>query len=152
MKRSVCIFLLIALLGGVIMTSCETTPPLMEPYALENIRVWPESGTVMTESEGKYVLALDENAPEELTFTDWYNNTHTEKLPLNGVSLFIDIGFPAPDGKVELKGASGSYKVYASDDGYNFTKYLGEFDTDTFEFDTDCKAFNIVFEKKERYP
>ena len=148
MKRSVCIFLLIALLGGILMTSCETTPPLMEPYALENIRVWPESGTVMTESEGKYVLALDENAPEELTFTDWYNNTHTEKLPLNGVSLFIDIGFPAPDGKVELKGASGSYKVYASDDGYNFTKYLGEFDTDTFKFGTNCKAFNIVFEKK----
>ena len=146
MRKHICLFLCIFLLGGILMTSCEK--PVMEPYVLENLRIWPESGTVMTESEGKYSLALDENMPEELTFTDWYNNTHTEKLPLNGVSVFIDIGFPAPDGKVELKGASGSYKVYASDDGYNFTKYLGEFDTDTFNFNTDCKAFNIVFEKK----
>ncbi|MBO7162002.1 MAG: discoidin domain-containing protein, partial [Clostridia bacterium] len=127
------------------MTSCEK--PITEPYVLENIRVWPESGTVMTESEGKYSLTLDENIPEELEFTDWYNATHKEKNPVDRVSLFIDIGFPAPNGTVELKGANCAYKVYASDDGYNFTKFLGEFDTDTFSFNTDSKAFNIVFEK-----
>ncbi len=148
MKKTVCFLLITIIIGGILMTSCETTPAPTEPYALENIRVWPESGTVMTESEGQYVLALDENAPEELTFTDWYNNTHVEKLPLSGVSVFIDIGFPAQSGKVELKGADCSYKVFASDDGYNFTKFLGEFDTETFEFNTDCKAFNIVFEKE----
>ncbi|MBR2914552.1 MAG: DUF4434 domain-containing protein [Clostridia bacterium] len=127
------------------MTSCEK--PVMEPYVLENIRIWPESGTVMTESEGKRALALDKNMPEELEFTDWYNATHKEKNPVDRVSLFIDIGFPAPNGKVELKGAGCAYKVFASDDGYNFTKFLGEFETDTFEFGTECKAFNIVFEK-----
>lgn len=148
MKKTVCLLLITLIFGGLLMTSCETTPPLTEPYVLENIRVWPESGTVMTESGETRTLSLDGSAPEELTFTDWYNNTHVEKLPLSGVSLFIDIGFPAPDGKVELKGADCSYKVYASDDGYNFTRYLGEFDTDTFEFNTECKAFNIVFEKE----
>ena len=132
-------------MGGILMTSCEK--PVMEPYVLENLRIWPESGTVMTKSEGGHTLTLDENMPEELEFTDWYNATHKEKNPVDRVSLFIDIGFPAPNGKVELKGVNCSYKVYASDDGYNFTKFLGEFDTDTFNFNTDCKAFNIVFEK-----
>lgn len=145
MKKHICLFLCIFLLGGIFMTSCEK--PITEPYVLENIRVWPESGTVMTKSEEGYALTLDENIPEELEFTDWYNNTHTEKTPVDRVSLFVDMGFPAPDGKVELKGADCAYKVFASDDGYNFTKFLGEFDTDTFEFDTVCKAFNIVFEK-----
>ena len=145
MRKHICLFLCIFLIGGIFMTSCEK--PITEPYVLENIRVWPESGTVMTKSEGKYSLTLDENMPEELEFTDWYNATHKEKNPVDRVSLFIDIGFPAPDGKVELKGTNCSYKVYASDDGYNFTKFLGEFDTDTFNFNTDCKAFNIVFEK-----
>ena len=145
MRKHICLFLCIFLIGGIFMTSCEK--PITEPYVLENIRVWPESGTVMTESEGKYSLTLDENIPEELEFTDWYNTTHKEKNPVDRVSLFIDIGFPAPNGTVELKGANCAYKVYASDDGYNFTKFLGEFDTDTFSFNTDSKAFNIVFEK-----
>ncbi|MBO5981179.1 MAG: DUF4434 domain-containing protein [Clostridia bacterium] len=145
MKKTLCLFLIFTIMGGILMTSCEK--PVMEPYVLENLRIWPESGTVMTKSEGGHTLTLDENMPEELEFTDWYNATHKEKNPVDRVSLFIDIGFPAPNGKVELKGADCSYKVYASDDGYNFTKFLGEFDTDTFNFNTDCKAFNIVFEK-----
>ena len=145
MKKTLCLFLILTIMGGIFMTSCEK--PVMEPYVLENIRIWPESGTVMTESEGKRTLALDKNMPEELEFTDWYNATHKEKIPVDRVSLFIDIGFPAPNGKVELKGAGCAYKVFASDDGYNFTKFLGEFETDTFEFGTECKAFNIVFEK-----
>lgn len=145
MKKTLCLFLILTIMGGIFMTSCEK--PVMEPYVLENIRIWPESGTVMTESEGKRTLALDKNMPEELEFTDWYNATHKEKNPVDRVSLFIDIGFPAPNGKVELKGAGCAYKVFASDDGYNFTKFLGEFETDTFEFGTECKAFNIVFEK-----
>jgi len=145
MKKTLCLFLILTIMGGIFMTSCEK--PVMEPYVLENIRIWPESGTVMTESKGKRTLALDKNMPEELEFTDWYNATHKEKIPVDRVSLFIDIGFPAPNGKVELKGAGCAYKVFASDDGYNFTKFLGEFETDTFEFGTECKAFNIVFEK-----
>lgn len=145
MKKTLCLFLILTIMGGIFMTSCEK--PVMEPYVLENIRIWPESGTVMTESEGKRTLALDKNMPEELEFTDWYNAAHKEKNPVDRVSLFIDIGFPAPNGKVELKGAGCAYKVFASDDGYNFTKFLGEFETDTFEFGTECKAFNIVFEK-----
>lgn len=145
MKKTLCLFLILTIMGGIFMTSCEK--PVMEMYVLENIRIWPESGTVMTESEGKRTLAPDKNMPEELEFTDWYNATHKEKIPVDRVSLFIDIGFPAPNGKVELKGAGCAYKVFASDDGYNFTKFLGEFETDTFEFGTECKAFNIVFEK-----
>lgn len=145
MKKTLCLFLILTIMGGIFMTSCEK--PVMEMYVLENVRIWPESGTVMTESEGKRTLALDKNMPEELEFTDWYNATHKEKNPVDRVSLFIDIGFPAPNGKVELKGAGCAYKVFASDDGYNFTKFLGEFETDTFEFGTECKAFNIVFEK-----
>lgn len=145
MKKTLCLFLILTIMGGIFMTSCEK--PVMEPYVLENIRIWPESGTVMTESEGKRTLALDKNMPEELEFSDWYNATHKEKIPVDRVSLFIDIGFPAPNGKVELNGAGCAYKVFASDDGYNFTKFLGEFETDTFEFGTECKAFNIVFEK-----
>ncbi len=145
MKKAVCLFLVLTMLGGIFMTSCEK--PVTEPYVLENIRIWPESGTVMTKSEEGYALALDENMPEELSFTDWYNNTHTEKMPVEDVSLFIDIGFPAPEGKVELGGAEGvKYKVFASDDGYNFTRYLGEFEGSVFEFDTRAKAFNVVFD------
>lgn len=146
MKKTVCLLLITLIFGGMLMTGCENTAS--EPQMLENIRIWAETGTVMTETDGVLVLKKDDSAPAELTFTDWYNNTHVEKLDLKGVSLFIDTGFPAPKGKVELKGADCSYKVYASDDGYNFTKFLGRFDTDTFEFDTLCKAFNIVFEKE----
>lgn len=128
------------------MVGCDNVST--EPYVLENLRIWAETGTVMTEANGKRVLEKDVNTPEELTFTDWYNNTHAEKFNFKGVSLFIDVGFPAPNGKVELKGADCPYEVYASDDGYNFTRYLGEFDTDTFEFNTEIKAFNIVFDKE----
>ena len=62
------------------MTGCENTAS--EPQMLENIRIWAETGTVMTETEGVRVLKKDDSAPAELTFTDWYNNTHVEKLEL----------------------------------------------------------------------
>ncbi len=145
MKKTVCLFLILIILGGMLMIGCENVAT--EPQMLENIRIWAETGTVLTETDGTRVLQKDKNAPAELTFTDWYNNTHTEKFNFKGVSLFIDIGFPAEGGKITLGGAEKvTYRVFASDDGYNFTRFLGTFTGSEFEFTGKYKAFNIIFQ------
>ena len=144
MRKTLCFFLILSILGGILMTSCDNTAEATQE--IKNIRIWAETGTVLSQADGKQILEKDKNMPTELTFTDWYSNTHTEKTPFEGVSVFVDIGFPAREGKVTISGAEGTeYKVYASDDGYNFTKYLGKFSQNSFEFSEYCKAFNIVF-------
>ncbi len=53
MKKAVCLFLVLTILGGMLMTGCENTA--REPQMLENIRIWAETGTVMTETDGALV-------------------------------------------------------------------------------------------------
>lgn len=162
MKKIICFILSLMLIGGVLMTGCEPSELVVEkPKSVTNLRVWTDSGTVITDGSleaiasaqvtGSVTLEKDPEMPSELTFTDWYSNTHTEALEYKGVSVFVDCGFCVNGGKISLPGVTDDikYKVYASDDGYNFTRYLGEFSGDTVQFVGSFKAFNIVFDAEK---
>lgn len=155
MKRYICLVIITLLLGGTVMTSCDNVP-VESHKILENVRVWTETGTAvesgnieaLTAGAAEAVtLIKDPDMPEELTFTDWYSATHTEKTPFEGVGIFIDIGFCATVDYIDLIGIGNtSYKIYASDDGYNFTHYLGIFAGERALVTQKFKALNIVFE------
>ena len=86
----------------------------------------------------------------DLTFNDWYSKTHTVKMDNDCISFSVDLGFITSVKKVSLvmKDYTGKYvEIFASNDGYNFTDYIGKFDTskDAFEADVDFEAKSILF-------
>ena len=154
MKKFICLFIITLILGGTVMTSCVDVPESHK--VLENVRVWTETGTAVESGSvdtltfgaaEAVTLIKDPDMPEELTFTDWYSTTHTEKTPFEGVGIFIDLGFCATVDYIDLPGIGNTeYKIYASDDGYNFTHYLGVFAGERALITEKFKAFNVVFD------
>lgn len=155
MKKYICLFIITLLLGGTVMTSCDDVPVLSHKI-IENVRVWTETGTAvesgavdaLTSASAQAVtLIKDPDMPGELSFTDWYSNTHTEKTPFEGVGIFIDLGFCTTVDYIDFIGIGNTgYKIYASDDGYNFTHYLGVFAGERALVTEKYKAFNVVFD------
>ena len=69
---------------------------------------------------------------KKLTFTDWYGTTHQETLDGSQVDFSVDLGFMSRIDTLKLKFDKYNGKpirVFASTDGYNFSFFLGEFDT-----------------------
>lgn len=87
----------------------------------------------------------------ELTFNDWYSKTHTVKMDNDCVAFSVDLGFVSSVTNLSLVMKDYSKKaieVFTSDDGYNFTNYLGSFDTfdgDNFDAKVDVEAKAILF-------
>lgn len=68
----------------------------------------------------------------DLDFNDWYNNTHTVAMDNSYIVLTVDLGFVTHVTKAGLvmEGYSKSpIEIFASNDGYNFTQYVGKFHT-----------------------
>ncbi|MBR6554036.1 MAG: DUF4434 domain-containing protein, partial [Clostridia bacterium] len=68
----------------------------------------------------------------DLTFTDWYSKSHTVQMKKNYILLTVDLGFVANVKEIRLAMQDVSAReieIFTSDDGYNFTNYLGMFDS-----------------------
>lgn len=85
---------------------------------------------------------------KKLTFTDWYGTTHQETLDGSQVDFSVDLGFMSRIDTLKLKFDKYNGKpirVFASTDGYNFSFFLGEFDTydsATGEWTAELGGFN----------
>lgn len=85
---------------------------------------------------------------KKLTFTDWYGTTHQETLDGSQVDFSVDLGFMSRIDTLKLKFDKYNGKpirVFASTDGYNFSFFLGEFDTydsATGEWTAETGGFN----------
>lgn len=153
MKKFICLFITTLLLGGVFMSGCTGVQDTHKQ--LENLRIWAETGTEVTEGDLDAVftqgaqavtLSKDGDMPEELTFSDWYSAAHTEQTPFEGVGIYMDLGFSAAVDYIDFSGIGNTeYKIYASDDGYNFTRYLGVFSGERALVVDTFKAVNVVF-------
>lgn len=67
-----------------------------------------------------------------LTFNDWYSKSHTVEMKKDYFTLTVDLGFMTRIREIRLIAKDATLfgtEVYASDDGYNFTTYLGDLDT-----------------------
>ncbi len=79
-----------------------------------------------------FVTLCTETDKIDLDFSDWYGNNHTVAMDNNFLVLSLDLGFVTDISKIGL--AMDGYEkraisLYASNDGYNFTQYLGDFNS-----------------------
>ncbi len=87
-----------------------------------------------------------------LTFNDWYSKSHTVEMKKDYFTLTVDLGFMTRIREIQLIAKDATLfgtEVYASDDGYNFTTYLGDLDTvvngvPTFNPQTEVEAKAIL--------
>lgn len=157
MKKLLSAILITAIIGGILMTGCSNTgktvnAALGAPCFTGSGCVYEGSLSAITDGNEKTsaVIRPDPNYASELTFGDWYGNSHTEALPAGRIAVTVDLGFITAAEKITVTGEySGAVKVYLSDDGYNFTKYLGEFGEKTIPVNSDVKAVMLTFESGE---
>ena len=102
----------------------------------------------------KSALKDAKGSDRKLTFTDWYGGSHEEVLDGSSVDFSIDLGFMTSIDTLKLKFNEYNgkpIKIFTSSDGYNFSFYLGEFDTysaDSKEWTADlggCSAKAVLF-------
>lgn len=94
----------------------------------------------------------DSNGIFELVYSDWYQNSHSVEVENNYASVYFDFGFlcKLESAKISVDKSGEQFehiKIFASDDGYNFTHYLGEYNESELDFGDDCnyKALRLDF-------
>lgn len=87
----------------------------------------------------------------DLTYTDWYSKSHTVQMNNDCVAFSVDLGYVCSVKTVGLSMqgyTKEAIEIFTSDDGYNFTNYLGAFDTfegEHFAASVDVDAKAILF-------
>lgn len=108
--------------------------------------------TALTDGkEDTFVSLVTEKDKIDLEFNDWYSNIHTVQMDNSFMVLTVDLGFVTAVTKAGLvmEGYSKSpIEIFASNDGYNFTQYVGKFETfegENFSAVTNFNAKAIQF-------
>ena len=147
------------ILGGILMSACAgttDTESTVSPDEISKNISESETSTPQTDSDGdsstavtiKPALKDAKGNDKKLTFTDWYSTTHQETLDGSQVDFSVDLGFMSRIDTLKLKFDKYNgkpIKVFASTDGYNFSFFLGEFDTydsATGEWTAETGGFN----------
>lgn len=89
--------------------------------------------TALTDgSEDSFAVLRVDADHVDLTYTDWYSKSHTVQMQKDCVAFSVDLGFVCSIESIGLSMKDYSkeaIEIFTSDDGYNFTNYLGAFDT-----------------------
>ncbi len=91
------------------------------------------------------------NEHVDLTYTDWYSKSHTVQMNNDCIAFSVDLGYVCSVKTVGLSMqgyTKEAIEIFTSDDGYNFTNYLGAFDTfeeERFAASVDVDAKAILF-------
>jgi hypothetical protein len=156
-KRILCAALaVIMLLGGCVQNDQGGDTVKKENLALGRVYSYDygvrvtgdDSLSILTDGqEGSFVSLVTDQDKIELEFSDWYKNPHTVAMDNSNIILSVDLGFITSVTKAGLvmQGYSKApIEIFASNDGYNFTQYVGKFDT----FDGENFAAAVSFDAK----
>ena len=108
--------------------------------------------TVLTDGDKETFAELCVRQDQtDLTYTDWYSKSHTVQMNNDCVAFSVDLGYVTTVKSIGLtmQGyTKEAIEIFASDDGYNFTNYLGAFDTfdgENFAIAERVKAKALLF-------